>query len=63
MLEEGFESSVFKAHTVINSNYVAFNPANKLLVIEHKVVDEKYSSDHLPVWVILKVNKYFYKVF
>jgi len=50
------------AHTVpvINPrntiDYVAFRPSNKFSVVEHKVIDEKYASDHLPVMVVLRVK-------
>lgn len=37
-------------------DYVAFSPVDKFTVIEHKVIDEKYASDHLPVRVVLKVK-------
>ncbi len=50
------------AHTVPVVNprntidYVAFAPAEKFTVTEHKVIDEKYASDHLPVKVKLSVK-------
>jgi endonuclease/exonuclease/phosphatase family metal-dependent hydrolase len=37
-------------------DYVAYKPTDKFSVTEHKVIDEKYASDHLPVWVILKMK-------
>jgi endonuclease/exonuclease/phosphatase family metal-dependent hydrolase len=50
------------AHTIPVLNpkstidYVAFAPTDKITVTEHKVIDEKYASDHLPVSAILKIK-------
>lgn len=45
---------------VINPNktidFIAYKPSNKFKVVEHKVIDEKYASDHLPVFAILQVQ-------
>ncbi len=45
---------------VINPNktidFIAFRPSNKFKVVEHKVIDEKYASDHLPVLAVLQVQ-------
>jgi endonuclease/exonuclease/phosphatase family metal-dependent hydrolase len=45
---------------VINPNktidFVAYKPADRFTVTEHKVIDEKYASDHLPVKVILRLR-------
>ncbi len=37
-------------------DYIAFAPASKFIVREHKVIDEKYASDHLPVLSVLQVK-------
>ena len=37
-------------------DFVAFKPATAFTVQEHKVIDEKYASDHLPVKVVLTMN-------
>lgn len=41
---------------VINPNktidFIAYTPASKFSVVEHKVIDEKYASDHLPVFTV-----------
>jgi endonuclease/exonuclease/phosphatase family metal-dependent hydrolase len=37
-------------------DFIAFKPANKYIVTEHKVIDEKYASDHLPVLAVLKIK-------
>ncbi|MDB5206014.1 MAG: endonuclease/exonuclease/phosphatase [Flavisolibacter sp.] len=37
-------------------DYVAFSPDDKFTVTEHKVIDEKYASDHLPVSAVLKMK-------
>jgi len=45
---------------VINPNktidFIAYKPSVNFSVIEHKVIDEKYASDHLPVSVVLKIK-------
>ncbi len=45
---------------VINPNktidFIAFKPSSKFKVVEHKVIDEKYASDHLPVLAVLQVQ-------
>jgi endonuclease/exonuclease/phosphatase family metal-dependent hydrolase len=37
-------------------DFIAYRPSAKFEVIEHKVIDEPYASDHLPVKAILKLN-------
>ena len=37
-------------------DFVAYTPADKFTVTEHKIIDEKYASDHLPVKVVLSVK-------
>lgn len=45
---------------VINSNktidFVAYTPATKFKLVSHKVIDEQYASDHLPVLVVLELQ-------
>jgi endonuclease/exonuclease/phosphatase family metal-dependent hydrolase len=45
---------------VINPNktidFIAYKPSASFTVLEHKVIDEKYASDHLPVTAILKLK-------
>jgi endonuclease/exonuclease/phosphatase family metal-dependent hydrolase len=49
-------------HTVPVTNprntidYVAYKPADKFTVLEHKVIDEKYASDHLPVMAVINIK-------
>lgn len=35
-------------------DYIAHNPRESFMVTEHKVIDEPYASDHLPVLAVLK---------
>jgi len=37
-------------------DFIAYSPADKFTVTEHKVIDEKYASDHLPVLSLLKLK-------
>jgi endonuclease/exonuclease/phosphatase family metal-dependent hydrolase len=37
-------------------DFIAFKPSNKFKVLEHKVIDEKYASDHLPVLAVLQLQ-------
>lgn len=37
-------------------DFIAYKPYNKFKVVEHKVIDEKYASDHLPVFAILQLQ-------
>jgi endonuclease/exonuclease/phosphatase family metal-dependent hydrolase len=37
-------------------DFIAFRPASRFTVLEHKVIDEKYASDHLPVRAVLKIK-------
>ena len=48
----GFTIPVEKPNKTID--FIAYRPANAFTVTEHKVIDEKYASDHLPVFSILK---------
>lgn len=50
----GFTVPVVNASRTID--FIAYAPADKFSVIEHKVIDEKYASDHLPVFAVLRVN-------
>ncbi len=36
-------------------DYIAFAPASSFVIKDHKVIDEKYASDHLPVLSVLQV--------
>jgi endonuclease/exonuclease/phosphatase family metal-dependent hydrolase len=35
-------------------DYIAYSPSDKFAVVTHKVIDEPYASDHLPVLSVLK---------
>jgi len=37
-------------------DFIAFKPTAGFTVLEHKVIDEKYASDHLPVLAVLKIK-------
>lgn len=37
-------------------DYIAYKPLNGFTVTQHKVINESYASDHLPVFSILKKN-------
>ena len=37
-------------------DFIAYKPSGKFKVLEHKVIDEKYASDHLPVLAVLEVK-------
>jgi endonuclease/exonuclease/phosphatase family metal-dependent hydrolase len=37
-------------------DFIAYAPADKFTVIEHRVIDERYASDHLPVFAVLKIK-------
>lgn len=45
---------------VINPNrtidYIAFRPEDRFKVLEHKVIQETYASDHLPVFAVLQIQ-------
>ncbi|MFC6996792.1 endonuclease/exonuclease/phosphatase family protein [Rufibacter roseus] len=45
---------------VINPNrtidYIAYRPKDKFQVVEHKVIQETYASDHLPVFAVLQIQ-------
>ena len=38
-------------------DFIAYRPASYFSLVEHRVIDEKYASDHLPVIVSLKITK------
>jgi endonuclease/exonuclease/phosphatase family metal-dependent hydrolase len=48
----GFTIPVEKPNKTID--FIAYRPADAFTVTEHKVIDEKYASDHLPVFSVLK---------
>ncbi|HVK98114.1 MAG TPA: endonuclease/exonuclease/phosphatase family protein, partial [Flavisolibacter sp.] len=37
-------------------DFIAFAPSEKFTVLEHKVIDEKYASDHLPVVSVIRIK-------
>ena len=37
-------------------DFIAYKPATNFTVLAHKVIDEKYASDHLPVLATLKIK-------
>jgi endonuclease/exonuclease/phosphatase family metal-dependent hydrolase len=37
-------------------DFIAYKPSNKFDVAEHKVIDEKYASDHLPILSVLRLK-------
>ena len=37
-------------------DFIAYAPSDKFDVLEHKVIDEKYASDHLPVFSIVRIK-------
>jgi len=37
-------------------DFIAFAPADKFTVLEHKVIDEKFASDHLPVFSVVRIK-------
>jgi len=45
---------------VINPNktidFIAFSPSDKFSVSSHRVIDEKYASDHLPVRAVIQLK-------
>ncbi|WP_350340251.1 hypothetical protein [Paraflavitalea speifideaquila] len=36
-------------------DFIAYRPSAGFTVLSHKVIDEKYASDHLPVMAILRL--------
>ncbi|MDQ3278866.1 MAG: endonuclease/exonuclease/phosphatase family protein [Bacteroidota bacterium] len=37
-------------------DFIAYAPAAKWTVLQHKVIDEKYASDHRPVFALIRIN-------
>jgi endonuclease/exonuclease/phosphatase family metal-dependent hydrolase len=37
-------------------DFIAYAPSDKFTVLEHRVIDEKFASDHLPVFSILRIK-------
>ena len=37
-------------------DFIAFAPSDKFTVLEHKVIDEKFASDHLPVFSVVRIK-------
>ncbi len=37
-------------------DFIAFAPADKFTILEHKVIDEKFASDHLPVFSVVRIK-------
>jgi endonuclease/exonuclease/phosphatase family metal-dependent hydrolase len=50
----GFTIPVEKPNKTID--FIAYKPATSFTVVEHKVIDEKYASDHLPVLSVLQMK-------
>jgi len=50
----GFTIPVTNPNKTID--FIAYKPSNKFKVVEHKVIDEKYASDHLPVLAVLQAQ-------
>ncbi len=48
--------TVSQINPIRTIDFIAFRPSDKFTVLEHKVIDEKYASDHLPVLAVLKIN-------
>jgi endonuclease/exonuclease/phosphatase family metal-dependent hydrolase len=48
--------TVSQINPIRTIDFIAYKPSNKFSVIEHKVIDEKYASDHLPVLSLLKLK-------
>lgn len=48
--------TVSQINPIRTIDFIAYRPSDKFTVIEHKVIDEKYASDHLPVLAVLKIN-------
>jgi endonuclease/exonuclease/phosphatase family metal-dependent hydrolase len=51
----GFTIPVERPNKTID--FIAYKPASAFIVMEHKVIDEKYASDHLPVFAVLKLKE------
>jgi endonuclease/exonuclease/phosphatase family metal-dependent hydrolase len=54
LIDCGFTVPVNTPNKTID--FVAYKPAAGFTVMEHKIIDEKYASDHLPVKVVLLVK-------
>lgn len=50
----GFTISAISPTKTID--FIAYRPSDKFTVTSHKVIEEKYASDHLPVLVVFKIN-------
>jgi endonuclease/exonuclease/phosphatase family metal-dependent hydrolase len=37
-------------------DFIAFRPASRFRVIDHRVITEKYASDHLPVVSVIQLK-------
>ncbi len=48
--------TVSQINPIRTIDYIAFKPSTNFQVVQHKVIDEQYASDHLPVKVVLKVK-------
>lgn len=51
----GFTIPVEKPNKTID--FISFKPNSSFKVVEHKVVDERYASDHLPVLAVLRATR------
>jgi endonuclease/exonuclease/phosphatase family metal-dependent hydrolase len=54
LVDGGFTIPVEKPNKTID--FIAYKPASYFNVVEHKIIDEKYASDHLPGWAIVRVK-------
>jgi endonuclease/exonuclease/phosphatase family metal-dependent hydrolase len=50
----GFTIPATAANKTID--FIAYAPSDKFTVIDHKVIDEKFASDHLPVVAVLRIK-------
>jgi len=48
--------TVSQINPIRTIDFIAYRPSDKFIVLEHKVIDEKYASDHLPVLSLLKLK-------
>jgi len=51
----GFTIPVINPSKTID--FIAYAPGDKFTVIEHKVIDEKYASDHLPLLSVVRIKQ------
>jgi endonuclease/exonuclease/phosphatase family metal-dependent hydrolase len=49
--------TVSQINPIRTIDFIAFRKPNQFKVIEHRVIDEKYASDHLPVLAVVRVKQ------